>query len=304
MSVILSLILATVQFVAPSLPVVTYTSYVSHDAIRAERLFAPEGNAVPPTKVRVQSLGPVVQSQGAIVVDAKSGALLYEKESSTQHVLASITKLMTMLVFLESEPDLTQRVTMEEEDDREGGDDFIRPGESATLEHFLRASLLASANNATIVLSNHAGLSPEAFVERMNAKAQELGMHDTHFVEPTGLDPQNISTPRDIVRLLNAVRSEERITDIAGLSQSSIRVFPSGITRRVFSTNHLLGSIIYVDYGKTGYLDESLYNVATAVYTATGHQLFIVVFGAPTDEDRVQDAKNLAYWAGQTYSWE
>jgi D-alanyl-D-alanine carboxypeptidase len=278
--------------------------YLSNDSVRADRVVQATENTIPPTKLDVNSLGPRISAESAIVVDAKSGAVLYGKKDTAVWPMASIVKLMTALVFLETEPVLDARVEMNDEDERKGGEDYIRPGETATLRDVLTASLLGSANNATILLSRSAGMTTEEFVNRMNEKASELGMKSTKFVEPSGLSPENVSTAHDIVRLLSATGASELIADITGIHQDTIRVFPSGLSRRVITTNHLLGTIVFVEYGKTGYLDESLYSLAASVSTRQGNELYIVLLGSESDADRVQDAKNLTVWSQKVYQWD
>lgn len=286
MSLFLSLLLLAVSSSFPSLA-------LSRPAERA----APE-------KTDVQSLGVALSAESALVVDAASGAVLFEKDGSTRRPVASLSKLLAALVFLESQPDLTQGVTMRAADDREGGEDYIRPGEGATLESYLTASLIGSANNATMVLSRSAGGTTEEFVEKMNGKARSLGMRDTFVVEPTGLDVKNTSTARDLVLLLSAAAGNQKIRQLTSTWRRSITIYPAGILRPVISTDHLLGSIVPVLLGKTGYLDEALYNLAALVSVRGGHEVYIVVLAAPTDADRVQDAKNLAVWAGNTFTWK
>ena len=207
--------------------------------------------------------------------------------------MASITKLAAALVVLDEAPNLETLFTMEASDDREGGEEFIRPGESAKLRDFLVASLLGSANNATITLSRS-----------VSQKAGSLGMAETTFTEPSGLAPENTSTAWDIAKLLAAAGESEVIKESIGTNRATITVHPTGVLRTVLTTNHLMGSIVLVAYGKTGHLEESGYNLAAAVQTKKGRPLYIVTLGSETNEDRIQDAKNLAVWAENTYAWE
>jgi len=304
MSSIFTILLIITSLSVSSLPILEYESYLSSDKLRSDKVISSEAKIKAPIKKDIKSLGPQLSAQKAIVVDKKSGIVLFAKEDKEKHSMASITKLITALVFLEIEPNLDQRFEMIEEDDREGAEKFIQPGESAKLRDYLISSLLGSANNATITLTRSTGISTEEFVKRMNQKAKELKMYDTFFVEPSGLDPKNKSTARDMVKLLNAVESNDIIHEIAGMYSSSIVVYPSGIRRNIVTTNHLMGSIVFVEFGKTGYLDESLFNLATIVSTSNGNELYIVILGSQTNEERVQDAKNLAVWAERVYSWE
>ncbi|PJC40499.1 MAG: hypothetical protein CO042_03475 [Parcubacteria group bacterium CG_4_9_14_0_2_um_filter_41_8] len=303
---IFSILLIIASIGIPSLPIVGHSAYLSGDSIRADRATisdAPENQSQAPVKKDVLSLGPQLSAQKAIIVDAKSGTVLFEKNTNQKHAMASIVKLMTALVFLDTNPNLEERFEMIEEDDREGDSEYIRPLESAKLRDFLMASLIGSANNATISLSRATGLPEQDFVDRMNEKARSIGMNNTEFKEPSGLNPENVSTAYDIAKLLSLAGKNETIREIAGMHRSMIQVYPSNIRRTVLTTNHLLGTIVFVSFGKTGYLDEAMYNLATSVSLPNGNEVYIVTLGSQTNEERVQDAKNLAVWAQRTYQW-
>ncbi|PIQ78103.1 MAG: hypothetical protein COV79_05605 [Parcubacteria group bacterium CG11_big_fil_rev_8_21_14_0_20_41_14] len=128
-------------------------------------------------------------------------------------------------------------------------------------------------------------------------------VNNTEFKEPSGLNPENVSTAYDIAKLLSLAGKNETIREIAGMHRSMIQVYPSNIRRTVLTTNHLLGTIVFVSFGKTGYLDEAMYNLATSVSLPNGNEVYIVTLGSQTNEERVQDAKNLAVWAQRTYQW-
>ena len=301
---ILSVLLAIISIMIPSFPSGVSAPYLSNAGVRADRALAVAGEPKPPAKQDVASLGPRLSAQSAIVVDAASGAVLFQKNSREPRPMASITKLAAALVVLDEAPNLETLFTMEASDDREGGEEFIRPGESAKLRDFLVASLLGSANNATISLSRSVEPDLGAFVARMNQKAGSLGMAETTFTEPSGLAPENTSTAWDIAKLLAAAGESEVIKESIGTNRATITVHPTGVLRTVLTTNHLMGSIVLVAYGKTGHLEESGYNLAAAVQTKKGRPLYIVTLGSETNEDRIQDAKNLAVWAENTYAWE
>jgi len=303
-SLLFIIFFSALSFSIASLPATTVGPYVSSFSVRSDRLFENKSSNAAPVKTNVKSLGPRISAQKAIVVDVESGAVLFSKNEDSPHAMASIAKLMSALVFLESNPDLEYVVDMSEEDEREGGEGFIRSGESAKLKDYLSASLIGSANNATIVLSRSSDVTQSEFIDLMNKKAIQIGMRNTKFVDPSGLLSENKSTAYDIVKLLEEVSKNSIIIDIIGSPGRFITVYPSKKRRYVSTTNHLMGSIIFVNFGKTGYLDESLYNLAASVKFKEGAELYIVVLGSSTNEDRVQDAKNLAVWATETYSWE
>lgn len=301
-SFILSFLLLALAGRLPSLPIIAEPVYLSARAPRAERLFK-DRTASPPRKADVLSLGPRISAKSALVVDSSSGAVLFESNSSTDRPLASLTKLMAALVFLDQNPDLASTVAMVQDDDREGGSTFIRPGESASLNDYLAACLIGSANNATMVLARSVTATTTEFIAKMNDKARALGLERTNFIEPTGLDPANVGTARDLVKLLDAVSKNEKIKGLTSSARTKITVGPKSEERSVVNTNELLRSIVEVRLGKTGYLDEALYNLAARVRLKGGPEIYIAVLGANSSGERFQDAKNLAIWAQGTYDW-
>lgn len=301
--IIFSFLLFTLAAGLPFLPIAAEPVYLSSGQPRAERALK-DKTSPPPVKTDVLSLGPRLSAKSAVVVDAASGAVLFENNSSAPRPLASLTKLMTALVFLESNPDLTKNVTMTEADDREGGSTFIRSGESATLADYLAASLIGSANNATMVLARSNIATTTEFIVKMNAKARELGMDKTSFTDPTGLDPANAGTARDLAKLLDAVSKNERIRSLTTSNKATITVGPKGEEREVKNTDQLLNSIIQVTLGKTGYLDEALFNMAATSRLKSGQEVYLIVLGANSSDERFQDAKNLAVWTQSTYEWK
>lgn len=303
-AIVLTVIFFVINAGVGYLPVLGNPVYFSADKPRADSLSLASANSRPPFKKDIASLGPQITAQAALVVDKDSGAVLLDYNSETQLPLASITKLMTALLVLEAEPDLKQKLLMIEADQREGADRFIKPGEDATLESYLKASLLGSANNATIALSRSTGLTNQEFVDEMNAMARELGMTSTVFTDPSGLDPNNKSTARDIAVFLFAAQKNQIIRSITSKFRDYIAVYPSGIRREIITTNQLIGSMIDVSLGKTGYLEESLYNLVTVVKLKNSHEIFVVTLGSASSQDRFADNKVLAVWVESTYKWQ
>lgn len=277
--------------------------YLSATSARADRLIAGREAIAPPQKIDILSLGPRLSAQSAIVIDRASGAVLFDKESRAVRPLASLTKLATALVFLDSNPDLSRRVVMTAEDDREGGQKFIQPNESASLGDYLKAALLGSANNATMVLSRTSGVAAEEFVNLMNKKAQTLGLRHAKFADPTGLSADNVASARDVALLLEAASQSDLIKKITSRPKDFIIVYPIREAREVKNTNYLVGSFVKIALSKTGYLDEALYNLAAVVRLKNGREVDIAVLGSESNEARFQDMKNLAVWAQETYRW-
>ena len=161
--------------------------------------------------------GGVVWARNAIVLDPTTGAVLYEKNSGTSAPCASLTKLMTALVFLEQDPDLSRPVEVTDAELRGGGQTQLRRGERVKLGDLLHMSLMCSDNVATRVLVRESGMPHDDFMARMNRKSVELGLARTRFVESTGLDERNVSTAADMARLLRAAAENETIHEISTL---------------------------------------------------------------------------------------
>ncbi len=231
-----------------------------------------------------------VYARNAILLDPASGEVLFEKNSSRSVPIASLSKLMTALVFLEQRPDLDRQVEVTSAEINGAGHTQLRRGEVAPLGELLRMSLMSSDNCATRVIARESGLSPSDFIARMNMKSVELGLTGTHFVEFTGLDERNVSTASDVARLLHAAANEPLVAQISTTRSHEFRT-----TRRrhmIGNTNRLLYGRYEVLGGKTGFIQEAGYCFATWV-RAQGRELIAVVLGAPTNATRFADTVRL-----------
>jgi D-alanyl-D-alanine endopeptidase (penicillin-binding protein 7) len=231
-----------------------------------------------------------VYARNAIVMDPVSGEVLYEKNASRAVPIASLSKLMTALVFLENEPDLERRVEVTRAEIYGGGRTQLRNLEKVKLDDLLHMSLMCSDNVATRVLVRESGLPSDDFLARMNRKAVELGLARTRFVEFTGLDERNVSTAADCARLLVAASENRTIQHI-----STTRTHEFRSNRRphmVANTNRLLYGRYEVLGGKTGYINQAGYCYATWLRTQ-GRERVAVVLGAPTAATRFADVMRL-----------
>ena len=159
---------------------------------------------------------PEVSAASAVLMDADTGRVLYEKDSHTPRLIASITKLMTALVALESGHDLEEVVTIAPEwAGVEGSSIYLRPGEEITLEALFYGLLLRSGNDAALAIAGHCGGTVEEFVSRMNQKAGELGMTDSSFANPNGLNAEgHYSSAYDMALLARACLEREELARI------------------------------------------------------------------------------------------
>lgn len=165
---------------------------------------------------------PGVSAVAAILMDGETGEVLYEKNADRQMLIASTTKIMTGLVALEHDSP-QKRITVKENHMTEGSSMYLKVGEQVTVEELLYGLLLCSGNDAALALAEACSGSVEDFVAEMNSKAQALGMENTSFANPNGLDDENhYSTARDMARLAAYAAKNPGLMRIASTRQATI----------------------------------------------------------------------------------
>lgn len=230
-------------------------------------------------------------ARSAIVVDPVTDEVLFNKNADSSVPIASLSKLMTVMVFLEQQPNLKRSVVIAREDWVGAGHTQLRVGEVAELGDLLHMALMVSDNCATRTLVRESGISAEDFLARMNRKALELGMNHTRFVESTGLDERNVSSASDVARMLRAAAGVPLIHEISTMREYE---FASAHRTHAFrNTDRLLyGNRYEIMGGKTGFISEAGYCFATWIRTE-GRDMIAVVLGAPTAATRFADTVRL-----------
>lgn len=272
-------------------------------------LRAASSRPLPPSrKTESRSVGIETTSAAVAVIDVRSGKTLFEKKADLPMSIASITKLMTALVVLDTAPDWEREVEVLEEDARESPASLY-VGELVKLRDLFYATLVSSDNTAAAVLGRVSGENMEEFVARMNAKAFELGMLNAHFTDCTGLDPANTATALDVAVLSRAAFSKEEIRQALITPAYTLTLRSTNEERIVKTTDRLLDGYLnrgqfYIQGGKTGYLEESGFNFVFEVKGDKNQDLVIVVLGSETQDGRFEEAKNLALWAFENFDWE
>jgi D-alanyl-D-alanine endopeptidase (penicillin-binding protein 7) len=199
-----------------------------------------------------------VRSASALVQDQASGVVLYEKNAGAIVPIASITKLMTAMVMLDANLPLAEELTIgkEDVDTIKGTRSRLKVGLQLSREEMLNLALMASENRAAASLSRNYPGGREAFVAAMNHKAQELGLADTHFYDPTGLTAANVSNARDLVKMVAAAREYPLIREFSTSPQREVVI--SGRPQVFHNTNSLVKSSSWdIDLSKTGYISEA-----------------------------------------------
>lgn len=244
-------------------------------------------------------------AHSVMVKDRETGALLYRKNEYDKWPLASITKLMSALVILENNPDWATSTIVIGED---ALDAHMYAGDVYTLDELWQAGLIGSSNKAIISLVSALGWTETAFVERMNQKARELGMADSVFVDPTGLDAGDMASASDTAILLNEVMKKEKITKALLTTEYNLYSKEREKNHHMWNTDWLLLGWIPHQFkefygGKTGYIAASGYNFTMRVGDGVGHVVDVVILGAESHEARFNEAKKIAEWAFNNYKW-
>lgn len=236
---------------------------------------------------------PVITAQAWILYDESSDTMLASQAPTQQRAIASTTKIMTGLLVVEHGGlgDLT-RISQRAADtgEREIG---LVAGESVTVGALLKAAMIHSANDAATALAEHVGGSVEGFVELMNQRARELGLTETHFTNPHGLDnPDHYSSARDLLELTRVAMEHQQFADVV---RSRMVVFPDapdGAKRVGTSTNLLIGDYEGAGGVKTGFTSQALLTFV-GMAERDGRRLYAIVLGSEGRRAHFSDATAL-----------
>lgn len=221
---------------------------------------------------------PSLSASSAILVDAETGRVLYGKGVKEERAIASITKLMTALVAVNSVPDLTREVTVKREYTlAEGSSMYLKVGEKLTLEALLYGLLLVSGNDAALAIADFCAGDVETFVGWMNDCADELGMNNTQFANPNGLpNDAHYSTAADMAKLARVVMENETLSKIVATKSISMG------NRSLSNHNKLLWQYEGCIGMKTGYTDKAGRTLVSCA-EREGQRLIVVTLNAPND---------------------
>ena len=237
---------------------------------------------------------PRIRAEAAIIYDPIKGEVIWEDNSNASRSIASITKVMTAVVFIESLPDLEKVVQVERADVRRASTTYLRNGEELKIGDLLHLALVASDNAAARVLARISIWGSEGFIQRMNEKAIALGLSGTTFADPSGLDPLNVSSALDVSRLIVYASGNEQISNI--MQKRYHRVQTNRRSVRVRNTNRLLADDLDILGGKTGFIRKAGYCLATLINLPNVGPVAVVVLGAWSNSDRFNETHLLANW--------
>lgn len=263
-----------------------------------------EENSKPGGGSSQEELAPSARS--AILLDADTGTIIYEKNSHDKLPPASITKVMTMLLTMEAidEGQLkwTDKVRTSEYAASMGGSQiFLEPGEEMTVDEMLKGIAMASGNDASVAMAEKIAGSEEGFVKMMNEKAAELGMKDTHFVNCNGLPAENhYTSAHDIAVMSRELLKYDQITKYTGAYQDYLRK-DSEKPFWLVNTNKLVRFYTGADGLKTGYTSEAKFCLS-ATAKRDGLRAVAVVMGAPDTKTRNNEVSRMFDYAFSQYT--
>jgi len=241
-------------------------------------------------------VGPGLRSASALVLDARTGDVIYERDATFVTPIASISKLMTALVVLDAKQPLDEVITLTADDRWQGKGAFSRLpiGEKFTRGELLRLALMASENRASHSLARNFPGGIPAFLNAMNAKAKALGMTKTHFDDPSGLSNFNVSNARDLARMVSVASRDATIREYSTLASFDVKLGRKRFTYR--NTNLLVGRPDWdIVVQKTGFTNDAGECLAmqTTIGERTVNMVFLNSFGKLT---RTADARRIRKW--------
>jgi D-alanyl-D-alanine carboxypeptidase len=261
----------------------------------------------------------VSNAHASVVMDVDSGLVLHEYASHDQRQVASLTKLMTATIVMERIKNLDEAVTISEEAvsvegtrvgcPRTGfcnGNRLI-PGERVTVRDLLKAALMNSANDAAVALGMHIGGTQDGFAAIMNQRAKELGLKNTHFCTPSGLEPDGrekecYSTAHDIARMTAHSLRYDVLWDIMRLPETTIASVDLIRTHDIFNTDTLLDQYPNLLGTKTGFTPLAGYSLlAVAADPTSRHRVISVVLNDP---ERWSDIQAMFRWSFDSFIWK
>ncbi len=273
--------------------------------------YKPLSNDGIPNRIDQREIESSITSAAYVVIDKSTGIPLTVKQEHRKWPMASITKLMTAHTVMQHDIPLTNVHSVKNYDNVGGAKLYVSDGDTFTVNDLFYATLVASANNAANALSRTTGLSKSAFVKKMNANAKEMNLQHTTFVDPTGIEVENFSTPMEIARMAREVLKNDYIKKYSTTATKHINVLNQGTEKKLTNTNWMLWKPqyddIYVTGGKTGFLYESKWNLVVTLRPNAqdvDRELLVVALGADSRAQSFNDAEKLAQWAWDVYRWE
>ena len=245
------------------------------------------------------TLVPDLHAAAAIIYNPDTQQVLWEENSQDERSIASITKVMTATVIVDTDPDLSRQIVIERADTRAASTTQLRTGDRVTIGDLLHLALISSDNAAARALARTSPWGATGFIRRMNEKARELGLQHTRYADPSGLLSDNVSSAYDMARLIACAAGDELISSI--MRKPEHRIWTGRRMVTAHSTNALLRRTdlgdLDVKGGKTGFISKSGYCFATLLgLPQFKQQVAVVVLGARSNTGRFLETRNIISW--------
>ena len=243
---------------------------------------------------------PELNARIALIYDRASGRIIYEKNGNKQTPMASTTKILTAIVTLEN-ADLKETVTIGPKAAGIGGSRLgLKKNDKITVNDLLYGLMLRSGNDAAVALAIHVGGSIEGFADMMNKKAEELGLTNSHFVVPHGLDNEgHYTTAYELAKMADYALNIPKFKEI--VSNKSATIYINGYPKAINNTNKLLGSVSGVYGVKTGFTNGAGRCLVSSCKRGE-LDIITVIIGADTNNQRTADTKELIEYAFNNFS--
>jgi len=259
-----------------------------------------------PIRINKQNLEIKTMAPNGIVIDLKTEKILWQKNSQEKKNIASLTKLVSALVFLETNPNWEKKIKITKADEIGGARLSVNFNEEIKIKDLFYAGLVGSKNNAILTLVRSTGLSKENFVKKMNEKVQKMELKNTHFIDPTGLNPNNLSTANEVAKIAKQAFENQEIKKSLIIKNYNFYTFLGEKKMReviVKNTNELLGSGLKIKAGKTGFSNEANACLVIQTENKKGNEIISVLLGNKIKEINFEEMETLVKWVFQNYQW-
>ena len=261
----------------------------------------------------------IVTAHASVIMDADSGKILYARNADERRQIASLTKMFTATLVMERVKNLDELVTIDEEAVYSDGTRVgcprsgfcngvrLKPGEKLTVRDLLKAALMNSANDAAVALGKHLGKTQDGFAKIMNDRAKELGLMNSHFCTPSGLEPDGreyecYSSAADVAKIATHALEFPELWEIMRLEKQYITSSDGKYTHELFNTDQLLGQFPNLIGTKTGFTPLAGYSLlAVATDRTENHKIVAVVLD---DQSRWQSVRSMFDWSFQAFDWK
>lgn len=247
-----------------------------------------------------------LKAVSAVVYETHSRARIFNQNGDVPRSIASLTKLMTAITFLDTKPDWNKEIVVKQSDIEAGAKANFFVNDKLKIKDVFTIALMASDNSAINVLVRSTGISEQDFVVLMNNKAKELRLNSFQFSDPTGLDVNNRGTALGVAKLAEKALAHPEIAAALKIYNFSFNVSPQ-VVRHAVSTDQLIGRTLpqgaRMLIGKTGHLNEAGY-CFVGVFEFKGKKIITAILGAPIAENRFSETIKVLDWTLRGYLWD